>query len=128
MRVNWATVADRLYRLIRDHPYKIVVASLCLAALSFQYTRGHLEFWTERNVLISQKSRSAMLYREYRKEFKDDYVILVLRSKDLEQAISEIQRCAGAQFDPHLVPAFVEVLRETSQEEAAIPSLKVIEA
>ncbi len=86
MRVNWATVADGLYRLIRNHPYKIVVAGLCLAALSFQYTRGHLEFWTERNVLISQKSRSARLYREYRKEFKDDYVILVLRSKDPEQA------------------------------------------
>lgn len=50
------------------------------------------------------------------------------RSKDLEQAISEIQRCAGAQFDPHLVPAFVEVLREISQEEADIPSLRVIEA
>jgi hopanoid biosynthesis associated RND transporter like protein HpnN len=86
MRINWAWVADRLHRLIRNHPYAIVAAALCLAALSFAYTRGHLEFWTERNVLISQKSPSAMLYGEYRKEFKDDYVILVLRSKDLEQA------------------------------------------
>ena len=86
MRINWAGVANGLLRLIRNHPYKIVAASLCLAALSLQYTRGHLEFWTERNVLISQKSHSAMLYREYRKEFKDDYLILVLQSKDLEQA------------------------------------------
>jgi hopanoid biosynthesis associated RND transporter like protein HpnN len=86
MPINWAWVVDRLHRLIRNHPYTIVAAALCLTALSFTYTRGHLEFWTERNVLISQKSPSAMLYGEYRKEFKDDYVILILRSKDLEQA------------------------------------------
>jgi len=86
MPINWAWVVDRLHRLIRNHPYTIVAAALCLTALSFTYTRGHLEFWTERNVLISQKSPSAMLYGEYRKEFKDDYVILILRSKDLRQA------------------------------------------
>ena len=86
MGINWAWAADRLHRLIRNHPYAIGGAALCLAVLSLTYTRGHLEFWTERNVLISQKSPSAILYGEYRKEFKDDYVILVLRSKDLEQA------------------------------------------
>jgi hypothetical protein len=86
MRTNWVWAADRLQRFIRNHPFKIVAAGLCLAALSFLYTRAHLEFWTERNVLISQKSTAAKLYREYRKEFKDDYVILILRSKDLEQA------------------------------------------
>jgi hypothetical protein len=86
VRINGDWAADRLHRLIRNHPYAIVGAALCLAVLSLTYTRGHLEFWTERNVLISQKSPSAILYGEYRKEFKDDYVILVLRSKDLEQA------------------------------------------
>ena len=86
MSINWAWAADRLHRLIRNHPYTIVAVALCLAALSLTYTRDHLEFWTERSVLISQRSPSAKLYREYRKEFKDDYVILVLRSKDLEQA------------------------------------------
>ena len=86
MRLNWVRVAGGLHRLILRHPFAIVVVSLCLAALSFLYTRGHLEFWTERNVLISQNSRAAELYRQYRKEFKDDYVILVLRSRDLEQA------------------------------------------
>ena len=84
--MTWARVAGGLHRLILRHPCKIVVVGLCLATLSFLYKRSHLEFWTERNVLISQKSRSAKLYREYRKEFKDDYVILVLRSKDMEEA------------------------------------------
>jgi hypothetical protein len=86
MRTRWAWTAELLQRLIRNHPLKILTAGLVLAVLSFHYTRGHLEFWTERSVLISQESPSAALYREYRNEFQDDYVILILRSKDLEQA------------------------------------------
>jgi HD-GYP domain-containing protein (c-di-GMP phosphodiesterase class II) len=50
------------------------------------------------------------------------------RSLDLDQAVSEIQRCAGAQFDPHLVPAFVEVLRESHRKEAEIRSIRAMEA
>ena len=52
--------SNEVKHAIPNLPYKIVAASLCLAALSFHYTRGHLEFWTERNVLIAQKSRSSM--------------------------------------------------------------------
>jgi hopanoid biosynthesis associated RND transporter like protein HpnN len=86
MRLNWERTASWLHRFIVRNPYGIVAAGVCLAVLSLYYTRGHLEFWTERNVLISQKSLKAIQYNEYRKEFKDDYVILVLRSKDLERA------------------------------------------
>ena len=86
MRIHWAQIASGLERLIRRHPFAIVGASLCLAVFSLFYARGHLTFWTERNVLISQTSPSAIRYREYREEFRDDYVILVHRSKDLEQA------------------------------------------
>ncbi len=50
------------------------------------------------------------------------------RSMNLDQAVSEIERCAGAQFDPRLVPAFVEVLRENHQMEHKKPSIKVVEA
>lgn len=86
MGMSWTRLASGLHRLICRHPLWIVATCLCLGALSLTYTRGHLEFWTERNVLISQKSPSAVRYREYREEFKDDYLILVLRSKDLELA------------------------------------------
>jgi hopanoid biosynthesis associated RND transporter like protein HpnN len=86
MGITWARIASALHRFIQRHPYAIVGAAICLSALSFTYTRGHLEFWTERSVLISQKSPAAIKYSDYRKEFKDDYVILILRSKDLEQA------------------------------------------
>ncbi len=86
MGMKWTRIASGLHRLICRHPFWIFAAGLCLGVLSLTYTRGHLEFWTERNVLISQKSPSAIRYREYREEFKDDYVILVLQSKDLELA------------------------------------------
>ena len=86
MRIHWAGIASGLHKFIRSNTYGIVAAGACLAVLGLYYTRGHLEFWTERNVLISQQSASAKLYRQYRKEFKDDYLILVLPSKDLEKA------------------------------------------
>lgn len=50
------------------------------------------------------------------------------RSLNLEQAIYEIERCKGAQFDPHLVPAFVEVLRERPRQGKEIPSIRAVEA
>jgi len=50
------------------------------------------------------------------------------RSMDVKQAVSEIQRCAGAQFDPYLVPAFVEVLHERHRKAKDAPNLRVIQA
>ncbi|KAF2957321.1 hypothetical protein AS159_09890 [Thermotoga sp. Ku-13t] len=36
------------------------------------------------------------------------------RAMTLEEAILEIERCSGSQFDPHLAEAFVKLLREKS--------------
>jgi len=82
----WNKVALFLHRVISRHPFTVLAAALILTGLSLWYTRGHLEFWTERNILLSQKSPSAMNFMEYRREFPDEYIIIVLSSKDLEAA------------------------------------------
>jgi uncharacterized protein len=83
---TWEKIAFRLHSGLVHRPFTVLAAALVLTGLSLWYTRGHMEFWTERNVLLSQKSPSAMRYHDYRQEFKDDYLIIVLSSKDLEQA------------------------------------------
>jgi HD-GYP domain-containing protein (c-di-GMP phosphodiesterase class II) len=35
-------------------------------------------------------------------------------SMSIPQALSEIERCAGTQFDPNLVPPFLAVLNQTT--------------
>ncbi|MFC1889040.1 MMPL family transporter [Thermodesulfobacteriota bacterium] len=82
----WTRTASRLHRLIKYSPWGIVAAGLVLAALSLLAARGRLEFWTERNVLLSQESPSAQRYRAFKKEFQDDYLLLVLTSRDLDRA------------------------------------------
>jgi len=82
----WNRVALRLHRVVTRRPFTVLAAALLLAGLSLWYTLGHLEFWAERNVMLSQQSPSAMRYLEYRHEFSDDYVIIVLSSKDLDAA------------------------------------------
>jgi len=53
------------------------------------------------------------------------------RSFNADQALSEIESCAGAQFDPDLVPAFVEVVREYHRKEtirpAEMPAIRAVE-
>lgn len=54
------------------------------------------------------------------------------RAFNVDQALSEIESCAGAQFDPDLVPAFVEVVRENHRRGAVLsagtPAIRVVEA
>ena len=50
------------------------------------------------------------------------------RSKDISQALSEVERCAGTQFDPDLVPAFVEVVRENHRKETARAAISVVQS
>ena len=50
------------------------------------------------------------------------------RSKDISQALSEVERCAGTQFDPDLVPAFVEVVRENHCKETARAAISVVQS
>jgi len=53
------------------------------------------------------------------------------RSFNADQALSEIESCTGAQFDPDLVPAFVEVVREYHRKEtmrpAEMPAIRAVE-
>ena len=49
-------------------------------------------------------------------------------SKDVPQALSEVERCAGTQFDPGLVPAFVEVVRENHRKELERAALSVVQS
>ncbi len=85
MRLSWLRASSALHRFLLSHPLATLAGGLLLALLSILVTREHLEFWTERNVLTSQDSPEAARYRAYRREFKDDYVILVVRSKDVEE-------------------------------------------
>ena len=82
----WTRTASRLHRLIKYSPWGIIAAGLVLAALSLLAARGRLEFKTERNVLLSQESPSAQRYRAFKAEFPDDYLLLVLTSKNLDEA------------------------------------------
>jgi response regulator RpfG family c-di-GMP phosphodiesterase len=54
------------------------------------------------------------------------------RAFNVDQALSEIESCAGAQFDPDLVPAFVEVVRENHRRGAVAsagkPAIRAVEA
>jgi HD-GYP domain-containing protein (c-di-GMP phosphodiesterase class II) len=38
------------------------------------------------------------------------------RAMTQEQALAEIKRCAGSQFDPHLAKEFIQMIRETCDE------------
>jgi len=84
MDISWGKVSSRLYRMISGRPFLILAVTGILCLASIYYVRGHLEFWTERNVLMAQDSPATLRYGDYRKEFPDDYLIIVRSSKDLE--------------------------------------------
>ena len=44
----WTKTASLLYRFIKGNSYLILVAGFCLGVLGIMYTKGNLEFWTER--------------------------------------------------------------------------------
>jgi hopanoid biosynthesis associated RND transporter like protein HpnN len=75
-----------LVRIVSAHPLLVAAGSFALAFLSLAFTRDHLAFWTERNVLLSQKNPFVKHYQAYRREFPDDYLILVVTSNDLDRA------------------------------------------
>lgn len=41
-----------------------------------------------------------------------------------EEALEELQRCGGTQFDPHIVTAFIEIVRENSERRRRINDLR----
>jgi len=120
--LSWKRTASALFRLISRHPFLIIAAALVLAFLSLAYTRGHLEFWTERNVLLSQKSPSTIRYKTYRREFPDDYLIIVLESKDLE-ASKRFASLLGERLENDPVPVkqvFYRIPPESFQRQALL--------
>ena len=86
MKSLFAGVIPFLFRIVSGHPLLVAPGAFSLALLSLAFTGGNLEFWTERNVLLSQKNPFAKQYQAYRREFPDDYLILVVNSKDLDRA------------------------------------------
>ena len=118
----WEKIALCLHRMISRHPLLVVVVALALAAVSFLYTWSHFNFWTERSVLISQKSPSAMRYHDYRQEFPDDYLIIVLSSRDVEEA-KRFAAKLGQRLENDPVPVrevFYRIPPETFQRQALL--------
>lgn len=72
-------------------PKTILVVSLLLAVLSVIYAVKNIEFWTARSELLSPKNPFYKIYKEYRSEFGDDEVVIVLESADLRRA----KQCAN---------------------------------
>ncbi len=116
------TLTDEEYSIIKSHPetsYKIlkpIMSDSILKTIRYHHERwdgkgypdglaGDLIPVGARIVCLADSFDAMTSFRSYKK------------AMTLDKAIEEIERCAGTQFDPNIVPGFVEAVRVNREHE-----------
>ena len=116
------TLTDEEYDIIKKHPetsYKIlkpIMSDSILKTIRYHHERwdgkgypdglaGDLIPMGARIVCLADSFDAMTSFRSYKK------------AMTLDRALEEIERCSGTQFDPKIVPGFVEALRLNREQE-----------
>ncbi len=116
------TLTDEEYSIIKKHPetsYKIlkpIMSDSILKTIRYHHERwdgkgypdglaGDLIPAGARIICLADSFDAMTSFRSYKK------------AMTLDKAIEEIERCSGTQFDPNIVPGFVEALRLNREQE-----------
>ncbi len=119
------TLTDEEYNIIKKHPvtsYKIlkpIMNDSILKTIRYHHERwdgkgypdglaGDLIPVGARIVCLADSFDAMTSFRSYKK------------AMTLDKAIEEIERCAGTQFDPGIVPGFVEAVRLNREQEELV--------
>ncbi|MBI4208216.1 MAG: MMPL family transporter [Deltaproteobacteria bacterium] len=84
--------------LVCRFPWTVLIVSFLIAVASVVFTVEKIEFITARSELLSPKNPFYQIYKDYRAEFGDDEVVVVVEGDDLDRA-RELANRLGERFE-----------------------------